>query len=77
MDEYSEMAEILFEVSQKISDDEYVRLCNLLKKIKDKNEKKKEEGIIYIYSNILQNYYLNNNNEDQNIRNIFTSYTIS
>ncbi len=63
MDEYSEMAEILFEVSQKISDDEYIRLCNLLKKIKDKNEEKNEikNDFTNIYFNLLRNHYINNN----------------
>ena len=66
MSEYSEMAEILFDISQNITDDQYVKLCNLLKKIKDKNEDKKysedsDSDIIYNNNIYINNLYLPNN----------------
>ena len=56
MSEYTEMAEIIFEISDNISNDQYLRLFDLLKKIKDKNLEKNldDEDIID-----LDSYYMN------------------
>ena len=62
MSEYTEMAELLFEISDNISNDQYLKLFNLLKKIKDKNlEKNIEDKDIesYYMNRNLDSYYMN------------------
>jgi hypothetical protein len=62
MSEFTEMADILFDVKEKLDDNEYLQLSNLLLKIKNKfdNIKKPNNEIdedIYI-NNLNINYYI-------------------
>jgi len=59
MDEYTEMADILFDIKDRITDFEYLRLLNLLKKIKDAETNIK---IFNENTSILWNDFHNNQN---------------
>lgn len=60
MSEYQEIAIILFENKEKLSDNDYLKLCNLLTKIKNKNNNENNQ----------------NNENDKIIKNILFSLEI-
>jgi len=52
MSEYQEIASILFDNKENLSDNDYLKLCNLLTKIKNKNiinENNENDKIVKIY----------------------------